>query len=58
MNRVADEYLENLRLTASKTHYTQTEYFIRMYVKERIGNVRISDLNELHLQSCIDYAFS
>ena len=58
VNRVADEYLEHLKLTASTTHYNQTEYFIRMYVKARIGNVRISDLNELHLQSCIDYAFS
>lgn len=58
VNRVADEYLKNLKLTASTSDYGQREYFIRMYVKERIGNVRISDLNEQHLQSCIDYAYS
>lgn len=56
--RVADEYLENFKLTASKSSYGQTEYFIRLYLKERVGNVRIADLNELHLQSCIDYAYS
>lgn len=58
IGKAADEYLENLKLTASRTHYTKTEYYIRLYVKPRIGNVRLSDLNEQHIQSVIDYGFS
>ncbi len=58
ISKLADEYLENLKLTASTSHYTQYEKYIRLYIKPKIGNVRIADLNEQHLQNCIDYAFS
>lgn len=58
VNKAVDEYLEQLKLTASTTHYKQTEWAMRLYVKERIGNVRISDLHEQHLQSIIDYGYS
>ena len=56
--KALDEYLFQLSLTASTSHYRQTEYICRLYIKERIGNVRISDLHEQHLQSVIDYAYS
>lgn len=56
--KAADEYLEQLKLTASTSHYKQTEYIMRMYIKARIGNVRLSDLHEQHLQSVIDYGYS
>lgn len=58
ISRLADEYLENLKLTASTSHFTQYEKYIRLYIKPKIGNVRISDLHEQHLQSVIDYGYS
>ena len=58
IGKAADEYLENLKLTASTTHYNQTEYFMRLYVKKRIGNVRMADINDQHLQGVIDYGYS
>ena len=58
VSRAADEYIDQLKLTASTSHYKQTEYIMRLYVKARIGNVKISELHPQHLQSVIDYAFS
>ena len=46
--KALDEYLSQLSLTASTSHYRQMEYICRLYIKERIGNVRISDLHEQH----------
>lgn len=54
----ADEYLEHIKLTAGSSHIKQTEYVCRLYLKERIGNVRMTDLHEQHLQSVIDYGYS
>ena len=31
---------------------------MRLYIDPKIGNVRISDLHEQHLQSVIDYGYS
>lgn len=58
VSKAADEYLAQLKLTASTSHYHQTEWVIRLYIKSRIGNVRLSDLHEQHLQSIIDYGYS
>lgn len=58
VNRAVDEYLEQLKLTASTGAYNNTEYVCRMYIKERVGNVRVSELTEQHLQSIVDYAYS
>ena len=58
ISRLTAEYLENLKLTASTSHYTQYEKYVRLYIDPKIGNVRISDLHEQHLQSVIDYGYS
>lgn len=58
LSRLTAEYLENLKLTASTSHYTQYEKYLRLYIDPKIGNVRISDLHEQHLQSVIDYGYS
>ncbi len=58
ISKLTAEYIENLRLTASTSHYTQYEKYVRLYINPKIGNVRISDLHEQHLQSVIDYGYS
>ncbi len=58
ISALTKEYLENLKLTASKSHYIQYEKYVRLYINPKIGNVRISDLHEQHLQSVIDYGYS
>lgn len=58
ISRLTAEYLENLKLTASTSHYTQYEKYLRLYIDPKIGNVSISDLHEQHLQSVIDYGYS
>ncbi len=58
ISALTKEYLENLKLTVSNSHYTQYEKYVRLYINPKIGNVRISDLHEQHLQSVIDYGYS
>lgn len=52
------EYIEQLKLTTSKSHYTQYEYYINNWINPKIGRLKIEALNEQHLQNIINSAYN
>ena len=58
VEKTTAEYIEQLKLTTSKSHYIQYEYYINNWINPKIGRLKIEALNEQHLQSIINYAYN
>lgn len=58
VKKTTDEYVEQLKLTTSKSHYRQYEYYINNWINPKIGNLKIEALNEQHLQNIINAAYN
>ncbi len=55
---MAELYIDNLKCTTSKSHWRQYDSHMRNYIVQYIGNVRMEDLNEQHLQTVLNKAFA
>ncbi len=53
-----DEWIEALKLTTSKSHWSVYEAFGRNWIKSDCGHQKIDRLSEQHLQNIIDKAFA
>ena len=51
-----DKFLEEVKTRTGTSNSVQTEKFIRIYIKPAIGNVKMKDLTEGHLQSILNKA--
>lgn len=58
VEKTTAEYIEQLKLTTSKSHYIQYEYYINNWINPKIGRLKIEALNEQHLQSIINFAYN
>ena len=58
VSQAAEQYMEHLKLSTSKTHWRQYEGYFRNWINPNIGSVRIENLTEQKLQSIIDKAYS
>jgi integrase len=58
VRQASEKYIEQLKITTSKSHYTQYEYYFKSWINAKIGNVRIENLNEQHLQNIINAAYA
>lgn len=56
--QMSEKYMEQLKLTTSKSHWKQYQYYFDKWVIPSIGNVRMEDLTQNHLQSVINKAYS
>lgn len=52
------EYVETLKLTTSKSNWTKINYFGDKWILPKIGTLKISNVNEQHLQDVINSALS
>lgn len=52
------QYVDYLKETKSKTHSSQYEGFVRLYIRPVIGMIRMNKLTEGDLQAVIDMAYS
>ena len=57
ISTLADEWEAELKETSSTSHHNQYEGFIRLWIKPIIGNVKVSNLNNQHLQNVINAAY-
>lgn len=53
-----EQYIENLKISTSKSHWQQYDSISRNHIIPQIGNVRVENLNEQHLQTVINKAYS
>jgi integrase len=58
VSETADEYIEQLKLTTSKSHWINYEGYFRRYINPKIGNVRIENVTEQQLQNIINEAYA
>ncbi|WP_432353633.1 site-specific integrase [Anaerotruncus rubiinfantis] len=58
VQKLFDEYVEGLKLTTSKANWMQIESIGNAWIKPNIGNKKISNLNEHHIQTIIDKAYA
>jgi integrase len=58
VSETAMEYIEQLKLTTSKAHWSKYESCFRLYINPEIGTKRIADVTEQQLQTIINKAFS
>ena len=54
---VFDRWLDELRLTTSETHVKQYTSYNKTWIAPNIGNIRMCDLTEQHLQTVINKAY-
>lgn len=54
---MADDYMNDLKVTTSQSHWRQYDNYIRNYIVPGIGNVHMEDLSEQHLQRVINKAY-
>lgn len=57
VRNMAEDYMEDLKLTTSQSHWRQYDNYIRNYIIPRIGNVHMEDISEQHLQMVINKAY-
>ena len=50
LSRLTAEYLENLKLTASTSHYTQYEKYVRLYIGPHIRSARTAPAKRYRLR--------
>lgn len=53
-----EQYINNLKISTSKSHWQQYDSIFRNHIIPQIGNVRVENLNEQHLQTVINKAYS
>lgn len=58
VNKAFDKYISDLKVTTSKDHWRQYDGYGRNYIIPVIGNVKVINLNEQHLQNVINNAYS
>lgn len=52
-----EQYMDNLKLSTSKSHWQQYDSIFRIHVNPQIGSVRVESLTEQHLQTVINKAY-
>ena len=57
VRQAAEQYIELLKVTTSKSHWSQYDSMFRCYIYPYIGTVRIENLTEQHLQNVINRAY-
>ena len=55
---LSEKYIEQLKLTTSRSHWAQYESYFNTWIDPAIGNVRIENITEQHFQSIINKAYS
>jgi len=55
---LSKKYMEQLMLTTSKSHWSQYEGYFNNWINPNIGNIRIENLTENHLQTPINKAYA
>ena len=58
VKQASEQYIDNLKISTSKSHWQQYDSIFRNHVIPQIGNVRVENLNEQHLQIVINKAYS
>jgi integrase len=58
VKQTADEYIAQLKLTTSKSNYSQADYYFRIYINPKIGDVRVENITEQQLQAIINEAYA
>lgn len=58
VKKTTEEYIEQLKLTTSKSHYIQYERYINNWINPKIGTLKIQALTEQHLQNVINNAYN
>ena len=53
-----DKYVERLKVTTSKSNWHNAEIYVNARIRPVIGERRMSQLTEQHLQTCIDLAYA
>ena len=53
-----EKWIDELKVTTSKSFWRQYEGYGRNYIKPQIGAMKIGNINEQHLQEVILYAYS
>ena len=56
-NVLFGEWIEELKLLTGTDHWQQYERYGRLYILKPIGNIKMGDLNEQHLQKVINAAY-
>ena len=51
-----DQFVEDVKARTGTSNYVQVEKFVRIHIKPVIGNVKIEDLSEGHLQGVLNKA--
>ena len=52
-----DRWIEELKVTTSKSFWRQYEGYGRNYIKPQIGTIKLENVNEQHLQEVILFAY-
>ena len=58
VSAAAEKYMEQLKITTSKSHWKQYEYYFKNWINPKIGNVRIEKVSEQQLQEVINSAYA
>ena len=58
VSAAAEKYMEQLKITTSKSHWKQYEYYFKNWINPKIGNVRIEKVSEQQLQEIINSAYA
>lgn len=58
VSEMTKRYMEQLILTTSRSHYRQYQGYFDNWINKKIGNVRIENISEHHLQSVINAAYA
>lgn len=56
VSNMFDQWIEELKITTSRSYWDQYECYGRNYIKPVIGHIKMSALNEGHLQAVINKA--
>lgn len=56
VGKLFPEWIEELKLTTSTTHWRNYDGYWRIWIKPVLGRMRIADLDEYHMQKIIDNA--
>lgn len=57
VKQAAEQYIESLKLSTSKSHWIKYESAFRNHINPYIGTVRVENVTEQHLQEVIDRAY-
>lgn len=52
-----EQYIDNLKISTSKSHWQQYDSIFRHHINPQIGTVRVENLTEQHLQNIINTAY-